>query len=150
MFRLITVLRALVVSLALSACVHTSGGPVVALPNGYYLHPTANGETEIVKRNGRRVLKGPVAAYAVRGRLVAGALGQPPLLGRAYANDLPFEGTPDTRYFVLDTASGKLDTDLDAAEWRRRLEAVSISPSLAIYSPLPWPESRSARQIGIR
>jgi hypothetical protein len=124
--------------LTLSACA-TGGAPeVVALPNGYYLQPDKDRETELVKRNGRRVLPDTVAAYGVSRQIVTGALGTASSVGHSYANDLPFRGGPDTRYFVLDTRSGRLDNNLDADAWRQRLKELGETQSLEIYPPLPW------------
>ena len=124
----------------LSACAASSARPksVVALPNGYYLQPNAKLQTQIVKRQGGNVVPGPIAAYAVSGQVVAGALGEPPPESRGYTNDLPFKGNADTRYFVLDTTSGKLDSNLDSAGWQQRLGALGVPQNLRIYAPLRW------------
>jgi hypothetical protein len=123
---------------AVPSCATLSSGPVVALPNGYYLRPDAHRRTELVKRNGRRIVPAPIAAYAVSRHVVTGAFGEVSAEGHAYVNDLPFEGGPDTRYFVLDTATGRLDDNLDAAAWRHRLDELGAPASLKIYPPLPW------------
>jgi hypothetical protein len=124
--------------IAASACVSTGARSLVALPNGYSLQPDKNAQSEIVKRDGRRVLPGPIAAYAVSGKVVAGALGAPSASSRLYTNDLPFSGRPDTRYFVLDTTSGKLETNLDEAAWKKRLEQLGIPAGFQIFAPLQW------------
>lgn len=121
-----------------AGCASTISGPVVALPNGYYLRPDKKQQTEIVKRGGRQVLRGPIAAYAVSGAIAAGAQGEPRAESRSYPNDLPFKGTSETRYFVLDTMSGRLDTDLDESAWRSRLAEVGAPSTMRIYAPLPW------------
>jgi|SRR5579862_4412518 len=127
-----------IVLIALGACAGGGAREVVALPNGYYLQPDQKHETELVKRNGHRVLQGTVAAYAVAGQIVTGALGSASSQGHSYANDLPFHGGPDTRYFVLDTRDGRLDQNLDASAWHQRLKALSQPDSLEIYPPLTW------------
>jgi hypothetical protein len=127
------------VAIALSACVHTRSGQVIALPNGYYLQPDQNGQTELTKRSGQHVTALPVAAYSVSGEIVTGAFGQEPREGsHSYLNDLPFSGTPETRYFVLDTRTGRLDQGLDSAAWHQRLQEFGAPPDLAIYAVLPW------------
>ncbi len=136
--RWITILGAL--ALVLAACAATSAQTaVVALPNGFYLQPDKQKQTELVKRGGRVVLPGPIAAYAVSSTVIAGAIGAPTAESRSYTNDLPFEGKPETRYFVLDTNSGKLDKDLDAAAWEQRLKELGVTTPLRIYAPLKWP-----------
>jgi hypothetical protein len=90
-----------------------------------------------VKHDGSRLLPGTIAAYAVSGQLVAGALGTVPPAGHQVTNDLDFTGTPDTRYFILDTGTGKLETDLDEAAWRKRLLELG-QHDMHIYPPLPW------------
>ncbi len=137
MFRLITILGSLV--LALAACAISAQTAVVALPNGYYLQPDSKRQTELVKRGGRVVLKGPIAAYAVSSTVITGAQGQPSTASNSYTNDLPFTASADTRYFVLDTDSGKLDTGLDASSWEQRLKALGVTTPLRIYAPLRWP-----------
>ena len=137
MFRWITILGSL--ALLLAACATSAQIAVVALPNGYYLQPDSKRQTEIVKRGGHVVLAGPIAAYAVSATVVAGAQGEPSAASHSYTNDLPFEGKADTRYFVLDTDSGKLDSNLDAASWEQRLKALGITTPLRIYAPLKWP-----------
>lgn len=124
--------------ISILSCATTPARPVVALPNGYYLQPDAQDQSQIVKRGGGHVLPAPVAAYAVSGYLVAGALGDAPASSRLYTNDLPFTGGPDTRYFILNTASGKLETDLSGPAWQARLKALGVPSDFQIYPPLPW------------
>jgi hypothetical protein len=127
-------------ALALAACAATSATTaVVALPNGYYLQPDSKKQTELVKRGGRVVLPAPIAAYAVSSTIVAGAEGAQTEESRSYTNDLPFAGKPETRYFVLDTNTGKLEKDLDAAAWEQRLKDLGVTTPLKIYAPLKWP-----------
>ncbi|HTY92776.1 MAG TPA: hypothetical protein VMC02_02735 [Steroidobacteraceae bacterium] len=113
-------------------------GPVVVLPNSYYLQPDKGGQTKLVKHDGGRLLPGTIAAYAVSGQIVAGALGETTATSRLYTNDLEFTGTADTRYFILDTATGKLESNLDEATWRKRLQELGQRSDLHIYPPLPW------------
>ena len=111
---------------------------MVALPDDYSLQPDKATRSEIVNRNGRLVVPAPIAAYGVSGKVVAGALGESPPNSRLYTNDLPFSGGSDTRYFVLDTKTGKLDTHLDEAAWKKRLEELGVPADFRIYAPLPW------------
>ena len=108
--------------ITLSAFAATVSGPVVVLPNSYYLQPDQGGQTKLVKHNGSRLLPGTIAAYVVSGQIVIGALGPVPSDSRDITNDLEFTGTKDTRYFILDTATGKLETGLDEATWRTRIK----------------------------
>jgi len=110
----------------------------VALPNGYYLQPDKSAQTLLVKRSGGRVLPTPIAAYAVSRNIVAGALGEISPESRPCTNDCPFTGGPETRYFVLNTLDGKLDSNLDEDAWRRRLEEEGVPASFRIYAPLRW------------
>ncbi len=131
---------ALATMLAIStvSCVTTPAGPVVALPNGYYLRPDKADQTVLIKRGGEQILPSPIAAYAVSGYIVAGALGDTTVASREYTNDLAFSGGPTTRYFILDTGSGKLESDMDKAAWQNRLKALGVSSDFEIYAPLPW------------
>ena len=124
--------------IAVSAYAGSISGPVVVLPNSYYLQPDEAGQTRLVKRDGKRLLPGTIAAYVVSGQFVVGALGATPLPGHQFTNDLEFAGTADTRYFILDTASGKLESGLDEAAWHKRLQELGQRADLHIYPPLPW------------
>jgi hypothetical protein len=137
MFRWMMVLSSL--ALAVSACATSAQTAVVALPNGYYLQPDSKRQTEIVKRGGHVVLAAPIAAYAVSATIVAGAEGPPSAASHSYTNDLPFDGKAETRYFVLNTDSGQLEKDLDAASWEQRLKALGVTTPFKIYAPLKWP-----------
>jgi hypothetical protein len=123
--------------MSLISCATAQSGPVVALPNSYYLQPDANLQTLLVRRNGTHVLAGHVAAYAVSGNIVAGALGDVPH-NRLYTNELPYAGGPETRYFILDTAANKLESDLDADAWHKRLQELGVRSDFTIYPLLPW------------
>ncbi len=125
-------------TMTMSACASTKAQTLVALPNGYSLQPDKSAQTELVKRDGRRIVPAPIAAYAVSGDVVAGALGEPSPSARLYTNDLPFSGGPDTRYFVLETRTGKLDTNLDEAAWKKRLQELGVPTDFHLYAPLPW------------
>jgi hypothetical protein len=124
--------------IAMSAYASSLSGPVVVLPNSYYLQPDDGGQTKLVKHDGKRVLPGTIAAYLVSGQLVVGAIGATPAPGHQFTNDLEFAGTADTRYFILDTASGKLESGLDEAAWHKRLQELGQRADLHIYPPLPW------------
>ncbi|MEJ1962061.1 MAG: hypothetical protein WDO56_11170 [Gammaproteobacteria bacterium] len=127
-----------VLSMASVAPASAAPTPVVALPNGYYLQPTKVAQTSLVKRGGKAVLPGPVAAYAVFMNVVAGALGEVATQARSYTNDLPFTGKEDTRYFILNTASGQLESNLTEKDWRHRLDELGVPAPFKIYAPLPW------------
>jgi hypothetical protein len=60
-------------------------------------------------------------------------------LNRHYTNDLPYKGSAATRYFVLDTRTGKLDTGLDEAAWKMRLAALELPSPVELHSPI-FPE----------
>src|ERR1700733_10785488 len=122
----------------MSAFAASVSGPVVVLPNSYYLQPDKGGQTRLVKQDGSRLLPGTIAAYTVTRQFVTGALGVEPDPSRSFTNDLDFTGTPDTRYFILDTSSGKLETDLDEATWHKRLQELGVHTDVHIYPPLPW------------
>ncbi|MGB6452730.1 MAG: hypothetical protein WBE92_18420 [Steroidobacteraceae bacterium] len=124
--------------ISMISCATAPARPVVALPNGYYLQPDAQDQSQIVKRGGSHVLPASVAAYAVSGYLVAGALGDAPPSSRLYTNDLAFTGSTDTRYFILDTSSGKLESNLTAPAWHERLKELGVPADFQIYPPLPW------------
>jgi hypothetical protein len=139
MFRRMMVLGSFM--LVLAACATAAQTAVVALPNGYYLRPDKQRQTEIVKRGGKTVLPAPIAAYAVSATIVTGAEGEPSAASHSYTNDLPFDGKADTRYFILNTDSGQLEKDLDAATWEARLKALGVPTPFKIYAPLKWPET---------
>ena len=78
-------------------------------------------------------------ALAVSATIVAGAQGEPAAASHSYTNDLPFEGKAETRYFILNTDSGQLEKDLDAASWEQRLKTLGVITPFKIYAPLKWP-----------
>lgn len=122
----------------LSATAASVTGPVVVLPNSYYLQPDKEGQTKLVKHDGSRLLPGHIAAYLVFGQVVVGAIGDVPPAVHQFTNDLEFTGGPDTKYFILDTTSGKLETNLDAAAWHKRIQELGLNSAVHIYPPLPW------------
>jgi hypothetical protein len=140
--RSILLLRSLacicLLTISLGAFAGSVSGPVVVLPNSFYLQPDKDGQTKLVKHDGGRLLPGTVAAYVVSGQYVIGALGTTPAPGHQFTNDLDFAGGPDTRYFILDTATGKIESDLDEAAWRKRLKDLGQRDNIHIYPPLPW------------
>lgn len=109
---------------------------VVALPNGYYIKRDKSSEPIIATRAGKVVVQGPVAAYAVFRQLVAGAVGEWAPRAGGYPNATPYEGTPESRYFILDTTTGKLETGLDEATWRSRLDGFQVPKTFEITAPL--------------
>ncbi len=126
------------VSLVLQSCATTGGsGPpsAVALPNGYYLQRDKAANIDLVKRGGNEIVRGPIAAYDVEGNLVVGAVGSWPERGFSYPNEAPFPDSPDAKYFILDTTSGKLESGLDPASWRAKLKALGARESLEITAP---------------
>jgi hypothetical protein len=116
----------------------TVTGPVVVLPNSFYLQPDQGGQTKLVKHDGSRLIPGTIAAYAVCGQYVVGAEGTTPPPSHEITNDLDFAGGPDTHYFILDTVSGKLEAGLNEAAWRQRLKDLAQPADVHIYPPLPW------------
>jgi hypothetical protein len=124
--------------MTLNAFARTVTGPVVVLPNSFYLQPDTGGQTKLVKHDGTRLLTGTIAAYAVSGQYVIGAEGTTPAPSHEITNDLDFAGTADTHYFILDTVSGKLESGLNEAAWRQRLKDLGQRADVHIYPPLPW------------
>lgn len=129
---------AILLVVSLSSCATTPTGPVLVLPNSYYLKPDKGAQTELVKRGGSQVLPSPVAAYAVYGNIVAGALGKAPSWTPRFTDDRPFKGGADTRYFILETLSGKLESNLSQDEWHKRLQALGVPSDFEIYPAPPW------------
>src|SRR4051794_31066969 len=59
------------------ACASASAAPFgVALPKGYYLQRDRDSRIGLIKRGGRQVIRGPIAAYAVDRDIVAGCVGE--------------------------------------------------------------------------
>ena len=133
-----SLLLASLILVTMSATAATVTGPVVVLPNSYYLQPEKDGQTKLVKHDGSRLLPGHIAAYLVTGQMVIGAIGEVPPATHQFTNDLEFTGGPDTRYFILDTSSGKLEANLDEAAWHKRIQELGQSSPVHIYPPLPW------------
>ena len=129
----------LIVSVSVSSCAAAPTASVIALPNGYYLQPASSGALSIERGRGSTVVPGPIAAYAVIRQVVTGALGDPPPLHRHYTNDLPYHGSAATRYFVLDTTTGKLDSGLDEAAWKMRMTSLDLAASIELHTPI-FPE----------
>jgi hypothetical protein len=124
--------------LTLNAFARSVTGPVVVLPNSFYLQPDKDGQTKLVKHDGAPLLPGTIAAYAVSGQYVIGAEGKTAPPSHEITNDLDFTGAADTRYFILDTVSGKLEAGLNEAAWRQRLKDLGQRDDVHIYPPLPW------------
>jgi hypothetical protein len=132
---LATVALIMMGSVVLQAC--ASVAPfVVALPNGYYLRRDRASHIGLIKRGGREVIRGPIAAYAVNGEIVAGCVGEWPERPSGYPNEIPYPDSPDCRYFILDTDSGQLETDLAPKAWRARLAQLGAPESLQITAPV--------------
>jgi hypothetical protein len=130
-----TLWAAVAVSLLVSACA-TSAPSVVALPNGYYLQRDRASNVALVKRGGRTLVPGPIAAYSVADNVVAGCVGEWPRRFFAYPNESPFPDSGDCRYFILDTPSGRLEKNLTPEAWRSRLKAYGAPQTLQITAPL--------------
>jgi hypothetical protein len=127
----------ILVSSLLHACVTAPAAQsVVALPNGYYLQRDRDSHIGLIKRGGRQVIRGPIAAYAVSREIVAGCVGLWPKHSFSYPNAAPFPDSPDCRYFILDTASGHVETGMDPQTWRAHLGQFGAAESLQITAPL--------------
>lgn len=120
---------------ALTACAAQRPPTVVALPNGYYLQRDKAKQPVLVRRGGSVVLKGPIAAYAVHGDLVVGCVGDWKPEGAAYPSQIAFPGSPDARYFVFETRTGRLEKDLDEAAWKALLRERGVPESIRIVAP---------------
>jgi hypothetical protein len=125
-------------ALLLSACAVTAASttPVVALPNGYYLQRNKSSDIALVKRSGRTLVRGPIAAYAVHRDVVAGCVGEWPPRAFSYPNEAPFPEHADAEYFVLETKTGQLASDLTLAEWKQHLKGLGVPESFRIVAPL--------------
>ena len=123
------------VSLLVSACA-TSAPFVVALPNGYYLQRDRASNVALVRRGGRTILPGPIAAYSVANNIVAGCVGDWPRRDFAYPNDSVFPDSADCRYFILDTPSGRMEKSLTPEAWRARLKELGAPQTLEITAPV--------------
>jgi hypothetical protein len=123
------------VYLLVAACV-TSPPFVVALPNGYYLQRDRAKQVALVKRGGGTLVRGPIAAYAVADNVVAGCVGEWPRRFFSYPNDSPFPDSADCRYFILDTPSGRMETNLTPEAWRSRLKNYGVPQNLRITAPV--------------
>jgi hypothetical protein len=109
---------------------------VVALPNGYYLQRDRASNVALVKRGGRALIPGPIAAYSVANNIVAGCVGEWPWRFYAYPNESPFPDSAECRYFILDTPSGRMETNLTPEAWRSRLQAYGAPQTLQITAPV--------------
>lgn len=121
----------------LHGCATASRAPsVIALPNGYYLQRDRNSNIGLIHRQGRQVIRGPIAAYGVTRDIVAGCVGVWVRHSFSYLNDTPFPDSPDCRYFILDTTTGRVQADLDPQAWRARLGQMGAAVSLEITAPV--------------
>jgi hypothetical protein len=125
---------------AFAACASTAEKFVIALPNGYYVERDKASQAQIVKRTGGVVVRGPIAAYGVDRYIVTGLVGNVPNSGSSYPNDSPIRVPPELEksvtYFILDTASGKLDTGLNTAAWEARMKELGVKVAGGIRAPL--------------
>ena len=122
-------------SVLLAACA-TAAPFVVALPNGYYLQRDRATHVALVKRGGRTLVPGPIAAYAVANNVVAGCVGDGQRRFFSYPNDSPFPDSADCRYFILDTPSGRMEMNLSPEAWRSRLKDYGVPQTLQITAPV--------------
>jgi hypothetical protein len=139
MYPSVNVRRVPAVLIALSIlpfCVAALATPAIALPNGYYLQPTKTQQLALVKGSGSRAVLEPIAAYSVCGQAVIGATGASLPLHREYTDDLPFKGAADTRYFVLNTETGKIESGLDEATWKTRVTPLCALTGTDLYAPI--------------
>jgi hypothetical protein len=120
----------------MQGCVTSSQPPVIALPNGYYLERNRGSNIALVGRRGQELLAGPIAAYRVERTTVVGCVGEWPKRAFAYPNETPFPDSNDCRYFIFDTASGRLDQGLAPSVWRARLKEMGLAQSLQITAPV--------------
>jgi hypothetical protein len=135
--RLLAVIALAAVSSLPQACASSSASAfVVALPNGYYLQRDRESHVGLIKRGGRQVLRGPIAAYAVDREIVAGCVGEWPRRSFSYPNETPFPDSADCRYFILHTPDGRLETGLDPQTWRAKLKEAGAPESLQITAPV--------------
>ena len=131
---LFSICTSTLLSLMLCSCA-VSAPFVVALPNGYYLQRNKTAQIMLVKRGGAQVLRGPIAAYDVHRNLVVGCVGTWPPRAFSYPNESPFPESAPARYFVLDTVTGKLDSDLDLETWKKRLGEAGVG-DVRITAPI--------------
>jgi hypothetical protein len=120
----------------LTACASAPPPFVVALPNGYYLQRDRASNVELVTRAGRTLVQGPIAAYAVANNVIAGCVGNWPPRPFGYPNETPFPDSPDCRYFILDTPTGRMEKDLSPATWRSQLKQYGAPDTLRITAPV--------------
>ena len=129
---LISVLIALV-----TGCAAQGGGSspfVVVLPNGYLIDRDRSSNTRIVKRSGGVAVQGPIAGYTVVRDVVTGYVGDAPPVGASSPTPPPPEQA--AKYFVLDTTSGRVDSNLDTAAWNNRLKELGAPTSPVISPPI--------------
>jgi hypothetical protein len=130
-------LALLLLGSSLQGCAGTPHAPyVVALPNGYYLQRDRDSRIELVRRDGRKIVRGPIAAYAVDREIVGGCVGEWPKQAFSYPNETPYPDSDECRYFILSTPSGELESGMDPKTWRARLAALGAQESLRIKAPI--------------
>ena len=106
----------------------------VALPNSYYIERDRSGQLVVVDRR-EKVILAPLAGYAVSGSIVTGLVGAP-YDGKSYPNDTPLPPSPEPRYFVLDTSTGRLQSGLAEANWKAQLMALGIQHTPELYAAI--------------
>lgn len=126
----------LVLALGLSGCATTRSDFTVALPNGYYLMRASDEHVQLRSRGGRVTVDGPIAAYGVYRDIVTGAIGEWAPREGGYPNAVPFKGTDDSKYFVLETDSGKVMKDLAPDAWRSQLKELGVPQDVEITAPV--------------
>jgi hypothetical protein len=124
-----------VLCVTIGSCATQRGSAfVVVLPNGYLIDRDKSSKTRIVKRAGGVVVPGPIAAYGVFRDVVTGSVASA-AAGTADKADAGADKAAP-QYFVIDTASGKVDQNLDAAAWNSRLKELGAPASPNISPPI--------------
>jgi len=134
-------------SVAVVGCAASRSDFVVALPNGYQIVRDKASAPTLVKKKGGVVVPGPVARYTVIRDVVVGqvdssaqkidkAKGKP--ADKASENDTATEKTAAEKqgFFVLDTRSGQLGTQLSESAFNERLKSLNIPPSPELSPPV--------------
>lgn len=130
------VVLAAIFAFPIGGCATASQQSVVALPEGYYIQRDRSSELDLVKRGGSTVLNGPIAAYAVYRNLVVGCTGTWPPRSSGYPNEAAFPGSPDAKYFILDTKSADLQSGLSAEAWKQALARANVPQDIQLTAPL--------------
>ena len=146
-------------SVAGVGCAASRSDFVVALPNGYQIVRDKTSAPTLVKKKGGVVVPGPVARYTVIRDVVVGQVDRSAQTkdkardpakdqtsspakdkpaDKAAENDTPAEKTAGEKqgFFVLDTRSGQLGTQLSESAFNERLKSLNIPPSPELSPPV--------------